>query len=130
MGVGGNQPAQPARGAQRYRGLAHDQRSAADACGKFRHSCIDVAHVRPVAVGALRGADANEMHVGPAGHLLVVRGEAQPSGGHVRAQQLTQAGFMEGKLAFHNACILTGSTSTPMTSNPSSAMQAACVTPR
>ena len=85
--------------ADRHGRLADDERLA----GQMRHQRGDrrlhVAQVGAQAVAALRGADADEVHVAELGRLAVVGGEAQPPGGQVAAQHLVQAGLVDGHLA-------------------------------
>ena len=58
---------------------------------------MEVAEVGAHAVGALRGAQAQEVHLG-VGEIRVVGGEAQVPGLDAAAQDLLEAGLVEGRL--------------------------------
>jgi len=60
---------------------------------------VDVGHVGGQLAVALRGADADEVHVGELGHLGVGRGEPQPAAVDVLGEQLGQPRFVERDLA-------------------------------
>jgi hypothetical protein len=77
---------------------ARAPRSAAQVGRQRVDGRVDVAQVRGVLALALRGAHADEVHLG-VGDLGHVGGEAQPAGRHDLLQQLGQPGLVEGGLA-------------------------------
>ena len=94
--------AQAAGGAGGDGGLADDEgrRAAAGGqhCGEGGDGGLEGAQVGAEAVGPLRGAEAQEVHVG-VGDLGVVGGEAEASGGQAAAEDLLEAGLVEGGTA-------------------------------
>jgi len=60
---------------------------------------VQLGQVGGLAALELRGAGADEVHVGPVRDLAVVAGEPQPAGVHVLLQQRVQPGFVERRLA-------------------------------
>ena len=60
---------------------------------------MHVAQIGAVFALLLRGSDAEEVHVGEFGGLVVVGGEAQPTGSEVVAQHLSQTGLVERDVA-------------------------------
>ena len=86
-------------GADRHGRLADDHRGAPQP----RHQRVDhgvhVAQVGAVFALLLRGSDAEEVHVGELGRLVVVGGEPQPAGSEVVAQHLPQARLVERNVA-------------------------------
>ncbi len=91
---------------------------------------VNMAKVSAVFALLLGRSDAEEVHVGELHRSLVVGGEVQPAGFEVVPQHLSQARFVERNVAGGQCRDLSGSTSTPTTSWPSSAMPAAWVAPR
>ena len=73
----------PLGGADRHGRLADDQRLAAQVRRQAGDRRLDVRQVGAHAVGALGGADADEVDVTEVGGLLDVGGEPQPAGGEV-----------------------------------------------
>jgi hypothetical protein len=85
----------PFGGADRHGGIADDERLAGEVLREVGDGCLDVLQVGAHAVGALRGAHADEVHVGEVGGLGVGGAEPQPPGRQVAAQQLVEPGLVE-----------------------------------
>ena len=83
----------------RHRRLADDQHLAGQVRRQRAERRVDVGHVGGEFALALRGAHADEVHVGELGDLGVGRGEAQLAAVDVLGQQFGQAGLVERDLA-------------------------------
>jgi len=93
--VAGHELLDPLGGADRDGRLADNERLAGQVRRQVGHGALHVREVRGHAVGALRGADADEVDVAELGNLGIRGGEPQPTGRQVLAEQLVEAGLVE-----------------------------------
>ena len=89
---------EPPGGAHRHGGLADDQARPVQQRGQRRHAGIHLGQVSVITAGLLRGAGADEMHVTEFGGLAIGGGEPDPPGTEPFAQELFQAGLVNGQL--------------------------------
>ncbi len=85
---------QPGGGADRHGGLADDEGRLGEVRGQAVDDRVDVAQVGGVLALALRGADAEEVHVG-VGHVGVRRGEPQAAAVEALLQQRLEVRLVE-----------------------------------
>lgn len=98
--------------------------------GEFAHRAVDIAQIRPEGARELGSADADEVDVTELPGLGEARGEPQPPAVEGLREQFGQTGSKKGTSPEFSRSILSGSTSTPRTSKPRTAMQMAWVAPR
>ena len=91
---------------------------------------MHLGKVGVVAAGLRRGASTDEMHVAERRDARVGRGKRQPPGVQAGAQEFPEPGLVDRQVPGIQLVYLPASVSTPRTSNPRLAMQAAWVMPR
>ena len=129
-GEPGDPGGQPGRGADRHRGLADHQAVPGQVRGQPVHHRLDVAQVGARPAGQLRRPDADEVDVAELRRLLQRGAEAELPEPTARTRISSSPGSKKGARPSRSAAIFRASVSTPRTSCPRSAMQAACTAPR